>query len=135
MPDKTKTIVFTMDQRYDTVPPVFFTAGQVVAMRGDLADRWLSRGVASDDPALIAKAQAGKEPTVEPESLPPEIPANWQSLKAEPMRELAGKLGATHLQVQNRQQAFEYVSAKVAEFRASQVSSPPAAPTSEPEAQ
>jgi hypothetical protein len=51
-----KTITFTQNARYDSLPPVNYTAGQKVTLREDLADRWLKRGVATEDTEK-AKAQ------------------------------------------------------------------------------
>lgn len=117
MADKTKTIMFTVATVYRTLTPVTYEQGQVVELREDLADRWISRGVATDDADLIAKAKRGAEPTPDPESLPEGVPVNWRSLNSADMRDLAVKLGAASLDIQNRAQAFSYVSAKVAEHK------------------
>jgi len=43
-----KTITFTQDVKYESLPPVTYKAGQRVTLRDDLADRWLKRGVATE---------------------------------------------------------------------------------------
>lgn len=63
MPDKTLKIMFTVQAVYQTSPAsVTYEAGSIHVMREDLALRWVKRGVATDDAAAIAKAEAERVP-------------------------------------------------------------------------
>lgn len=62
MPDK--TIIFTARAVYDVLPAkITYEIGQIETMREDLANRWITRGVATDDAATVAAAQAAKAPS------------------------------------------------------------------------
>lgn len=122
MADKKLKIIFTADARYDTVPPVDYRKGQIEEMREDLATRWLKRGVASADPALISDAEAALKAGAEPvlakptEVLPEGVPANWRTLNARDSIALAVdvlKVRAT--EAGNRAQAQAAIAAKVEE--------------------
>lgn len=77
MPDK--TIVFHARAAYQTLDgTTVYEAGQVATLREDMATRWISRGVATDDPEAIkaatpklAQAVAEEPPAKEPE---PDLP-------------------------------------------------------------
>lgn len=55
-----KKILFVVQAVYQTIPPVTYEAGQIVTLREDLANRWLSRGLATDDPEQIARVESAK---------------------------------------------------------------------------
>ena len=116
---KTRKILFTVATTYGSIPPVHYVAGEVVTLREDLAGRWLSRGVATDDAKLIAQAEAkaGDAPELikEGEKLPDGVPADWRTLNSSDARALAYKLGGSHLTVQNRSQAMTFLEQKEAE--------------------
>lgn len=118
MADKTKTIVFTADQTYGTIPPVEYTAGQIVTLREDLADRWINRGVATEAPGEIAKAKRGEKPQLPVETLPAGVPVGWATLGMDALRDLAVKLGAKPEEVEVRAQSHAYVLAKVEAHKA-----------------
>lgn len=121
MADKTRKIVFTVDVTYREVPPVDFKKGEVKVLRDDLANRWIGRGVATDDAAVIAAAEAaakaGKVVEIEKpeEKLPEGVPAKWRELHAKEAITLATTvLGAKVNEVQNRAQAMAVIEAAVA---------------------
>jgi hypothetical protein len=77
MADKTKKILFTATVKYDAVPPVTYEKGTTHTLRADLADRWVKRGVATDDPDAIAAAtrKTEKKPADPPAPVvPPTVP-------------------------------------------------------------
>jgi hypothetical protein len=87
-----KTITFTQNAKYDTIPPVLYTAGQRVTLRVDLADRWIKRGLAVENEDATGKP--AKKP-VEPQADPTvEIPMTWRTLKLDDRVALAKRLGA-----------------------------------------
>lgn len=55
-----KKILFVAQAVYQTIPPVTYEAGEIHTMREDVANRWLSRGLATDDAEQIASAEAAK---------------------------------------------------------------------------
>lgn len=58
MPDmRTKTIQFTERAVYRTIEPVTFEKGTVHEFREDIANRWISRGVAVEAPLVEAKQE------------------------------------------------------------------------------
>jgi hypothetical protein len=85
-----KTIVFTQNAKYDTIPPVVYTAGQKVTLREDLADRWIKRGVATEEEGTKKVTGKPVEPPADPEV---EIPMNWRTLKLDDRVALAKRLG------------------------------------------
>jgi hypothetical protein len=69
MPDK--QILFTGRATYTTLAgTTVYEAGQVETMRDDMAARWVSRGVATDDVDVIAKATAPPPPPPTAEAPP-----------------------------------------------------------------
>lgn len=95
-----KSITFTQDVKYDTLPPVYYTAGQKVTLREDIADRWLRRGVATEDEE-VAKAKKRESEDAEATKKPKpakapavDIPPDWKFYKPDDKIALAKKLGA-----------------------------------------
>lgn len=74
MPDK--KIVFTAPATYKTLSEtVHYQVGDVVSLREDMATRWISRGLATDEDGAIERAEAAKAPPVpEPEPEAPRRP-------------------------------------------------------------
>lgn len=105
-----KTITFTQSVKYDSLPPVTYKQGQKVTLREDLAERWLKRGVATED-AEKAKAQVASttngndEPAVE-------IPPSWRTMLAADKIELAKKLGAKDDDVATGVAAGDFIEAE-----------------------
>ena len=64
MPDD-KKILFTAHATYRQVAgDIVYEAGKVHSLREDIANRWISRGVATGDPAAIAVVEAANAPPV-----------------------------------------------------------------------
>lgn len=116
--EKTVTIVFLENATYGSIPPEHFRKGDVRSMREDLAMRWVRRGVATADSAVVTAAKAGR--TVEPpkriEKLPDGVQANWRTLSAADAIALAtGPLKADPEKVSTRVAAMSVIEAAVAE--------------------
>lgn len=122
MADKTRKIVFTANATYQTVPPEDFKKGDVKTMREDHAERWIKRGVATDDPTVVAAAEAATRAgkpveIVKPaEKLPEGVPSSWRTLSAKEAITLAtGALKAPASDVQHRAQALAVIEDAVKE--------------------
>lgn len=96
-----KTIIFTQGVKYDSIPPVVYAAGQKVTLREDLANRWLTRGVATEDEEVAkAKKRESEEAEAAKKSKPSakapavDIPPDWKFYKPDDKIALAKKLGA-----------------------------------------
>lgn len=66
MADKTIKILFQAAAQYQTVPVVSYAAGEIAELREDIAMRWVKRGLATDDPELIAEAEAARSAEARP---------------------------------------------------------------------
>ncbi|MFN4017612.1 MAG: hypothetical protein ACK4JB_19890 [Reyranella sp.] len=103
-----KKIIFTATMRYDSVPPVTYEKGSVHALREDLADRWIKRGVATEDLASATDAE-------QPAGSSSRIPDDWRSLTAAETVALAVSLGADAEAVRFKAQAVAFIEGKIAE--------------------
>lgn len=103
-----KKILFTATVRYDSVPPVTYEKGSVHALRDDLADRWIKRGVATED---LAPAANGEKP----DGRTADIPDDWRTLTAAETVSLAVALGADAEVVRFKAQATAFIEGKIAE--------------------
>lgn len=76
LPTRQVEVLFLADAKWETVPPVHYHAGDIVTLRIDRAQRWVIRGLATDDSAAIAAAKATRaqadppKPAAPVESLP-----------------------------------------------------------------
>lgn len=103
------TILFLAAASYATVPPQNFEAGSLHEMRPDLANRWLSRGLATADPDRIAEARAATKKPAPEESVV--IPKAWRTLPLPVQGDLAAKLGAPADVVADAAKVGEFIAA------------------------
>jgi len=108
-------IMFLATTVYQTIPPVTYNAGDIVELRDDIAMRWVSRGLATADADVIAKAEAPPQ-----DELPGDIPDDWRTFNAADTVALAVKLGADPDVVRFKAQAVDFIDAKIAELRDAQ---------------
>ena len=65
-----RKVLFTTRAVFQTSPEyITYEAGEIHTLRDDHVVRWVKRGVATDDPAAIAAAEAAKNPPA-PEPTP-----------------------------------------------------------------
>lgn len=77
-----KKIAFTAPATYKTLDAtVDYAPGDVHTFRDDIAMRWISRGVATDDPEAIAKAEEVKAPLPLPPAETTSVPKDQPPLR------------------------------------------------------